>query len=295
MAITGNYLAQNSYTGADKWGTGINAVHSLIYNAGRSDDEPHTAQGPGGESSNSIPGEMIDVAEPEYGYTDEEFTNSYIWGYGTQTGTEDRPARDVEINQFRNQMPPKWPGAPGDEGGPPAGDLIRNDDHGAITGDNAKLGYKEETVSEGWRNKQVGGIIDAQDSDVSQLYMQTSQVQRDKVREGSQASGRASEYMAPIGSWRPTWGVRVKPWSGGRRHYDMTPKRQDQYFRAFWYRQPGTGIVEQMEPNEAFNYQHEPMQRQPVQDPYAGTEVPRSGSVYDEESSNVSSWVNVWY
>jgi hypothetical protein len=179
----------------------------------------------------------------------------------------------------------------GNEPGPTGGSFVRQQSHGDFTGVTAKLGDKEETVGEGWVNKETGGVIDAVDADVSQVYMQTSMVQRDKVRAGSQrGAGSASEYDAPIGSWRPTWGVRIKPWSGGRRHYDMTPRRQDQINRPFWYRSAGTGYRRWMAANEAFNYQVEPLQRQPVADPYAGTRVP--DNVYTDETHN---WVDSWY
>jgi hypothetical protein len=175
--------------------------------------------------------------------------------------------------------------------GPTGGAAIRQEEHGAEATNVAKLGDKEETVSEGWLNKAVGGVIDADGSDPSQYTMQTSYTQRDKVREGSQrGGGSASEQVAPIGSWRPTWGIRIKPWSGGRRHWDMTPRRQDQMIRPFWYRQAGTGYQEWMVTNASAS-PRTPLQRSPVPDPYAGEEMP--GNVYQDESQN---WTEgAWY
>jgi len=293
MAITGNYLQSVGYTGARKWGTGINPVHGIA-----SDETPvrtsdvTTATGPNAYDPNKrIPEILLNPLDenPEYGYTDEEFS-SMVWGYGPSTGTSDRPARDVESAQFRGYTTKGYPGM-SNEPGPTGGADIRQLSHGDFTGSMAKLGDKEETVGEGWENKQVAGVADAVDADPAQVYMQTSMTQRDKVRTGSQrGAGSASEYTAPIGSWRPTWGMRVKPWSGGRRHWDMTPRRQDQINRPFWYRAAGTGYRRWMEANEAFNYQLEPLQRQPVADPYAGTKVP--DNVYTDESHN---WVDSWY
>jgi len=293
MAITGNYLASVEYTGARKWGTGINPIHGISTDfaepTGRKDVQ--TAQGPNAPGRETLPPGLVNPIdlEPEYGYTDEDFS-SQIWGYGPQTGTSDRPARDVPTQEFRADTPTMYPGM-GNEPGPPGGFAIRSEEHGDVALNMAKLGDKEETVGEGWENKVVGSYLDAQDADPSQVMMQTSEVQRDKVRAGSQrGAGSASEFTAPIGSWRPTWGRRIKPWSGGRRHYDMTPRRQDQIIRPFWYRTAGTGYQQWMAANEAFNYQVDPLQRSPVQDPYAGQQVP--GNVYQDESHN---WVDAWY
>jgi hypothetical protein len=292
MAITGNYLESVGYATARKWGTGWNPVHAVDAEIPRIDKPVPTEQGPNTPGPETLPEGLLNPQDeaPEYGYTDEEFA-SMVWGYGPQTGTSDRPAPDVSTAQNRGYTPQGYPGM-GNDPGPPGGAGMRSEEHGDIAGVAAKLGDKEETVGEGWVNKVDGGVIDATVSDPSQYEMQTSMTQRDKVREGSQAqAGRASEYLAPIGSWRPTWGVRIKPWSGGRRHWDMTPRRQDQMIRPFWYRQAGTGYRQWMEANEAFNYQVEPLQRSPVPDPYAGQEVP-SGNVYTDESHN---WVDSWY
>ena len=293
MAITGNLLASVGYTGARKWGTGINPIHGVDFSL----DEPtgqktvQTAQGPNEPGPETLPEGLLNPQDeaPEYGYTDEEYA-SMIWGYGPSTGTSDRPGSDVSTAQLRFDVPNNWPSM-GNVPGPPGGAMIRQESHGDFAGSVAKLGDKEETVSEGWVNKETGGVVDSTDSNPSTVYMQTSATQRDKVRAGSQrGGGSASEYDAPIGSWRPTWGVRIKPWSGGRRHYDMTPRRQDILIRPFWYRSAGTGYRDWMAANEAFNYQVEPMQRSPIPDPYAGSTVPNN--VYTDESHN---WVDAWY
>ena len=294
MGLTGNYLASVEYTGARKWGTGINPVHWIDQsNASPTRIDPvPTLQGPNRPGPETLPPGLVNPLDtmPEYGYTDEDFA-SQIWGYGPQTGTSDRPARDVPTEQYRATTPTMFPSAMEDDAGPPGGFAIRSEEHGDIVGSSAKLGDKEETVGEGWENKQVGSYLDSQDADSTQVYMQTSMTQRDQIRAGSQrGAGSLSEHTAPIGSSRPTWGRRIKPWSGGRRHWDMVPRRQDPILRPFWYRTAGTGYQEWMLANEAFNYQVEPLQRQPVQDPYPGQNVP--GNVYADESHN---WVDAWY
>jgi len=238
-----------------------------------------------------LPENVIDYEQPIGGYTDEDYSSA-LWGYGQPTGTAERPGMDVSTESARatSDLPPIDQDKP-----QPGGNDFR--EQGTPIDGIAKLGYKEETVSEGWLNKAVGGVIDAQTSAPEQYEMQTSMTQRDKVREGSQNpnTGTASEYMAPIGSWRPTWGIREKPWSGGRRHYDMTPRVADMIIRPFLNRRAGTGDVGWMNANEATQYQRSPLQRQPVPDPYAGVPIIGSGNVYEEESADVSNWVNVWY
>lgn|SRR5215831_1299918 len=297
MAISGNFQYATSYqSGAMKWGTGWNPIHA-VENAygGRSDKPIHTFVGPQGPLTETLDPGIVDPNDPEEAYPDAPEYASYIWGYGTETGTADRPGLGEPTEDFRGSVTDYWPGYGPYPGGMPGGTFIRAQGHGAQWMDTAKLGDKEETVSEGWVNKEVGNVDDAQVSDPSQYEMQTSMTQRDKVREGSQISGTASEHDAPIGSWRPTWNQRIKPWSGARRHWDMLPKEQNERIRPFWYRRAGVGYVEYMQANEADQYMRNAMQRQPVPDPYAGVPVPQSGNVFQEESYPVQDYVNVWY
>jgi hypothetical protein len=173
--------------------------------------------------------------------------------------------------------------------------LIRAQKHGEVAKLRAKLGDKEETVGEGWDNKTVGPIENSKVSDPNQYERNTSMQQRDQVRRGSQNpnTGTASEHDAPIGSERPTWGQRIKPWSGGRRHYDMTPRVQNQVIRPFWYRNAGTGYREWLQSNQQRG--QVALQRQPVPDPYAGNLIPNAGNVFQEESYPVADYVNVWW
>jgi len=296
MAIAGNWLAANETSqGAEKWGHGINPIHGMQTGGPplRS-SEVQTGYGPGDPWQTTPPG-IVDVGTiTDWDYVDEEFADTATWGYGEQTGTAERPGLGANTEEFRNTAD-DFPAAMVARG-LPGGSEIRAENKGGRSTSDAKLGDKEETVGEGWVNKETAGVDNAKVSDPSQYEMQTSMTQRDKVREGSQAQpGRASEYLAPIRSWRPTWGQRIKPWSGFRRHYDMFPFQADQIDRPFLLRQAGTGHVEWMASNEAFNYQVPPMQRQPVPDPYAGVPVPAPGNVYQEESYPVSDWVNVWY
>jgi hypothetical protein len=289
----------NAYqSGATKWGHGINPVHSFGGDpyGGRSDKAPHTAVGPDGGGGQSIDVAITDPGTfTDYGYLDEDFA-SVMWGYGPDTGTSDRPGAYTRTEEWRLDTDdyPSWGPK---EGGIPGGNYIRAEIHGAPASSGTKTGDKEETVGEGWVNKDTGTVEDSTISDPSQYERQTSMQQRDQVRAGSQNpnTGTASEYEAPIGSYRETWGQRIKPWSGGRRHYDMMPRAQDMLIRPFWNRTAGTGYVEYMASNEATNYMHPALQRQPVPDPYAGVLIPRPGNVFEEESYPVQDYVNVWW
>ena len=298
MPITGMWQdAVSIESGALKWGSGINPIHAIEDSyGGRSDKRPHTATGPEGIPGGTIDQSVVEQADPLYGYTTEDYA-SMIWGYGPQTGTSDRPGMDGTPETTRGDVTKGFPPWGPQEGGIPAGNYFRAQNHGGLVDENLKLGYKEETVGEGWENKRVTYVNDAETSNPDQYERQTSMQQRDQVRRGSQNpnTGTASEFVAPIGSQRPTWGMRWKPWSGGRRHWDMQPKEQNQVIRPFWYRNAATGYVEYMETNEATNYQVHPMQRQPVPDPYAGVPTPAAGNVYQEESYPVQDYVNVWY
>jgi len=297
MAISGSWLQVNGTAPPWNWGTGVNPIHSIqTMGPPLKSSEVNTGYPPGSEPA-PLPPEVIDwkgAEDAEGQWPDQEFSSS-IWGYGIATGTATRPGFDVspEESASRNSSTPGYP----DWGSDVTDDSEIFRDRGVPLDSHAKLGDKEETVSEGWVNKAVGGVIDSEQSDVSQIYMNTSQVQRDKVRTGSQNpnTGTASEHDAPIGSYRPTRAVRIKPWSGGFRHWDMIPRFQDQIVRPFLNRQAATGAPEWMHANEAIQYMRPPLQRQPVPDPYAGVPIIGRGNVYEEESYPTADWVNVWY
>jgi hypothetical protein len=297
MPITGTWVERRAYqSGALKWGHGVNPIHSIPDSyGGRSGKAPTTQTGPNGPTGAFLDPQLIDPdQESDYGYMAEDFTQN-IWGYGTQTGTADRPSLGVSTERFRGDMPDGYPSAGYHQGGIPGGSKIRAEKHGEIDTNRAKLGDKEETVGEGWENKIVGTVENAKVSDPNQYERQTSMQQRDQVRRGTQNpnSGTASEQKAPIESFRPTWGQRIKPWPGGRRHYDMTPREQNQVVRPFWYRNAGTGYREWLLANNQRG--QVALQRQPVPDPYAGNLIPAAGNVYQEESYPVQDYVNVWW
>lgn len=284
MAIANAW--QNSLTGdvayasALKQGTGWNPIHAI-----RSGDGRNIA--PDG-TTNLVPQELTtDTFDQDWGYTDED---EYMFMDSTpesesriEVGVADRPSWGVPPAGGANRasMPENYPSwGPvsylNDSGvelprGIPGGTVIRSEEKGAIASSNPNQ-VPDETVNQGWINKDSGPVADAVVSDPSQYEMQTSMTQRDKVRAGSQSSGTASEYEAPIKS-RIT-GQKIKWWTpaGEPRHYDMAPKAQEQMIRPFWLRTAGTGDPSLMQANEF--YVSTPYQRTPPLDPDQGEVLP---------------------
>jgi hypothetical protein len=313
MALSGLWKAATSYeSGALKWGTGVNPIHGIatMGQALRQSEIVHP-YGPG-QPAPPVPVELVDPGvASDYDYIEEEYASA-IWGYGPETGTSERPGLGSEGDNTTttpvsrsdsDDFPPWGPTGKTNPWGPtggqiPAGANLRAKSKGGLIPRYLKLGIQQNTVADGWMNKAVSGVEDSQVSDPSQYEMQTSMTQRDKVRQGSQAQpGRASEFLAPIASPRPTWGQRMKIWSGTPRgrHYDMYPFQAEEIIRPFRDRSAGTGYAEWLAANEATNYMVSPLERVPVPDPSAGNPTPQPGNVYAEESSNVSTWVNAWY
>lgn len=281
MSISGAWKAGQPQAGALKWGTGVHPIHGVRMDRHGRVLPAHTGQGGQG----APPLEIQDVLlEQEIETVD--YADSATYGYNIADGTALRPHYDELPEEYRgkNQYIP----ARGDGGLRFRPAAIS----GAEKRRKSKTSEREETVSEGWENKEIGDVATSETSDPRQYEMQTSMAQRDLIRAGSQISGTASEHNAPIPSQRPTWGQRIKPWSGGRRHYDMTPKRQDDYLRPFLYRNAGTGNTEWMGHNEATNYMVTPLDRQPVPAPYS-RETPSAPIPHSDFDAN--DWVDSWY
>jgi hypothetical protein len=115
-----------------------------------------------------------------------------------------------------------------------------------------------ETVSEGWTNKVHGQILDSLGSDTAQLYVQTSDVQKNETLVNTAATTRGTDADRAGIPTRLT-GMKVKNYSTGERMDDMTPWTQDLYWRAFTVRTAGTADPSQMGVNEM--YVSQPMTR----------------------------------
>jgi len=296
---TGTWLAsavsEADYIGAAKWGTGINPVHSQYGSPPRPGPnlniDPYTT--PGGQDTYGYVAEdqgwdtssiNSDPELPEY-----NVTPTSMWGANEQTGTVDRPewgadsptvaSRQSAQNVTGDPYPP-WGGSRKTQ---PSGTRIRALDRGGDI-EHAMRVLPNEDVAQGWLNKAQGIPGDAVPADDSQVFMQTSMTQRYQTRAGSQSTGRASEYAAPIDS--RVVGQKLKQYTtpDSARHWDMLPYEQQDYMRPFLSRQAGTGYPAWMAENEM--YVSPVIQREPPPDPALGSVAGMAPSDYgytDEE------------
>lgn len=302
-----------------KQGTGINPIHSQY--GDRVGPDPGRSMVPiHGFSNPGYAGAVPQIIEQnEYGYQDEDlqWSGSEAWGYGTQTGLADRGSLDQghELTSGANEAQnigmdaQPW----GEKVIPPGGSYVRSLRHGGGTWDrpdsnDPKLSPTEDDVAQGWLNKQQSYVEDAVTSDPRQYEMQTSMMQRDQVKAGSQAaSGRANEFDAPIKSritpmkWRQ-WGAPPNLPGHEQRHDDMYPYQQDLIVRPWWYRQGGTGYPEWGTVNEL--YVSEPLQRTPpdnpdqgiiINQPEAGASIPSSSSPTETNDYKYTDEDLSWY
>jgi|SRR5882724_7599219 len=254
-AITGTWKDQRAVqAGAGIWGTGWNPIHAERNGEGR-----NLAPDPSGHLVDPVLTGQYEN-EPEGGFTTEDFHLIEMYGYGTETGTADRPSLgQSDVRAETHGFPPP----------PQTGEIIRSEDHGADATNTQKV-TPQHDAAQGWINKAHGEEGYAKPSDPSQYEVATSMRQRMETRTGSQVqAGRASQYLQPIAS--RLVGQKVKFFSGGVRHAEMFPRQQTISVRGFWNRGAGTGPPHWMIPNE-FS-QTDPMQRTPPSDPYQGTTV----------------------
>lgn len=266
MAITGTWAERAaSQAGALQQGTGWNPIHRSRNGEGR-------GTAPGG--SEPVTDE---ITEPDYGYAGED-SSSTLYGYGTETGTADRP-RLGEEDRRGATSPQSFPPWGRYKQGLPGGIVLRSLNHGA------ELTYKPRDpilvdAYAGWDNKLINGVEDSVVSDPSQYEMNTSMTQRDKVHAGSQRSGTASEYNAPIKS--RIVGQKIKPFTGDpARHNAMEYVSQTFTIRPWWTRNAGTGPLGMMKPNAA--YEGVPLTRNPPAEPWQGPILSGSEGGYTNE------------
>jgi hypothetical protein len=271
MPITGTWKERVSIqSGAQRWGNGWDPIHAQPSGQGRG-----TAPNP--ELPDSVDYEIVDMTAPYTTYHDDQYSNS-IWGYGPETGTSDRPNYSVTTPEFRGAA--NYPAF--DENG----DDKRSRMHGPPLIETTKLNPQEE-ASAGWTNKESTFVDEPDPSAPSQYEMQTSMTQRDKVRAGSQEPlGRASKYNQPIPS-RPG-PMKLRTWIDSvTRLTAMFPVQQAFMVRPFWARNAGTGDVQDLAVNDA--YQSVPLQRVPPPDPDQGAVMDGSpANFYDSGSWMVS-------
>ena len=293
-------ISDAAYTGAQRWGTGINPIHA-IEGAGTAlrlkgtnlNFDPITT--PGGQETDVLTEDYAwdSTLNPDPGLPGYNVTPATTWGYNSETGLADRPRWGSEMadadapisgvglphpidpgrpitvvrghtqNDTNNEFPP-WGGS---RKVGPAGRFIRAIRRGP-TGETAMRVLPGEDVAQGWVNKDHGIEADSRPSDVSQLIMQTSQIQRYKARAGSQNIGSQSDFNAPVQS-RVT-GQKLKTYISptSARHWDMLPYEQEDFVRPFLSRQAGVGYREWNLPNAM--YVSPTVQREPSADPEMG-------------------------
>lgn len=320
--FTGTWRAkstQGSYVGASKWGTGFNPVHRIP------DAGPRRGPGkvvidpiatPGGDTTTELIAEdqMWDFTSANFDPTLPEYdvTPDQLWGANTETGTANRDVTGMEQSkEFSNQqgwgLPnpdydarqipsdsraqtqnstrdgyPPWGGSRKPR---PSGWGIRSIRRGSQMTQSARV-LPGEDVAQGWTNKNHGVPADSKPADDSQVFVQTSAVQRYKTRAGSQRSGSQSTFDTPIES-RVT-GQKLKTFTreDSARHWEMLPYEQQDYVRPFLGRQVGTGYQSWALVNEM--YVSPALQREPPPDPSMGTVV--TGAISNPDASVTSNY-----
>lgn len=279
--ITGGWKARNTgeasdYTGALKWGTGVNPVHAIKWegNPLRSSGRLPGPDNPSDRPS-TVPGAPFSEGGPDvYGYTMEDIASlsgqfvPFSPAYGTDTTTL-RAENWTEI--------PDWGIDPSDPGRVAFGqhpELATPLWRGIML-----KSFPTETVTEGWDNKLTGNVLAARTSDPAQYEMQTSmqQVNPAAGRNNGAAVVRGTDDARANIMTRLT-GMKIKPWSQGQRNEDMFPYQQMLGVRPFWYRTAATGNPAQLEPNEM--YVSVPIERTVPPDPDLGSQESGFGSDY---------------
>lgn len=254
-----------------KQGTGISGVIGTRDNGMGRNLAPGQTQGDVDEA----------VVTETYGFTEEE-TSSQLWGYGIATGTSDHPSWGTEDIDERTDDMNGYPTYGTHPVGRPGGTRIRSINKGSEVAYTSKLvpNDGDGTLYGADFKSDADQPFDAETSDPSQYVMQTSMTQRDKTRAGSQISGTASEYSAPVKTRIPGW--RIRNYGGQERHDAMLPKEQEMVIRHFWSRNAGTGNPADMAPNAM--YRSTPYQRTPTNDADQGQELSGTPGIdYDQD------------
>jgi hypothetical protein len=248
------------YSGAKRWGTGIHPVHA---EHGEGPPLRTWNRQPGPSTPSDQPGEVSTALTDmeQWGYTPDDIPNLELYSYW-----DERPNWGDDEASYRGSTD-DMPSYGRQHGGTPRGTAFRALQAGVPLERETPVQIPNETVSEGWLNKEHGNILDARTSDQSQYERQTSMQQLHVSRNNTLATLRGTDDPREPIATRLT-GMKVKEWSGGERHYDMLPYSQDVMYRPFMYRTAGTDDPVKMGPNEM--YVSVPVQRDAPPDPYLG-------------------------
>lgn len=277
MAITGSWKTRasvsNEYTGALKWGTGINPIHA------QRDPQHHptATREPLGSTqpSGPVPEEIEGPVQWGYCYEDSQY---YI-GEDYRYLEEDHP--NWGENEYgradRASVNPDFPSW-GDYGGTPGGEHTRSVSHGSEVENARAIAVPTRGSTGGWLNKARQEMNAAHVSDERQYVVATSLVQGPgmQMSDNSRAQARGTD-AARSGIRSRTAGMKEKDYAksrgmgGGEGTPDMYPYQQSELKRPFFYRSAG---VPPGEPHARNGMEgRTPLQRTVPADPYPGEYV----------------------
>ena len=304
VSVTGqwNRIYSTPYSGAAKWGTGINPVHSFY---GESTDPVRVYGRPGsvGNTDAGGYGSPRDFGKTAPFEASADFIETEApWGYQVEdiAGLDVFQLSDFDANRHGMDIVNDTDHPNLGEGtsfSDASGDGFREPNRmnagkyrvpwgipGRLTSGLIRAGQWDadfevsdqiptETVNEGWVNKLASGFQigqsadDVVTSDPSQYERQTSMQQRFLSLNNDRAVARGQdEPREPIPSRVAP--MKIKAYSEGQRHYDMDPYQIDDMPRPFYFRRAGTAREWELLPNEM--YVTTPMQRTPPPDPALG-------------------------
>jgi hypothetical protein len=245
----------NNYVGAKKWGTGINPVHSQP-------SSTNIGRGLGSGPYDGTPLEssgLVDLAS-DFGFTAEDFA---MTGEGVDLSfMEYHPNLGDPDSHSQTGMYPAW--GPGSV--PVAqGTTWRSYKMGSAWKEQIPQQVNYGSATEGWTNKEHGEVNDAGTSDPSQYTINTSMSQRDLSKGNDSAQTRGTDDARHSIATRLT-GIKIKNYSGGKRHEEMEPKEQIERPRPWLHRAVGTGGYTGV--NDM--YVSEPLLREIPKDAYQG-------------------------
>jgi hypothetical protein len=220
--------APQKYVGARKWGDGVSPIHG---------------KRGGFEDRNRNPGLDIPpdtgLVSLDFGYTEED----YITGVDLSFMDAHPNWNDPSI-RGRSDMPSWGMGRNPVPGG--TGKRVRK--QGMSYREGVPQAVPSGTVGEGWTNKESGEVLESRTSDDGQLFVRTSRVQLNQAKTNTAATVRGTDDPRAGITTRLT-GMKIKNYSGGIRHEDMTPREQDYRPRPWRYRGAGTGPEAWMDAN----------------------------------------------
>lgn len=291
MAVTGAWKGRavqaEGYTGAMRWGTGINPIHA------KRDPQRHpdiTREPLGAtEWSGAVPEEILGPLQWGYGYDDQFYAGEeyrYLvedhpnWG----EDSAGRPDRAGVIQQpGAYPQPEGWPswGPHWDDNpvdgfpvaGPPGGAAVRSYSDGLDAERRRAMAVPTPGVSGGWLNKARQEQNEAVTSAPAQYEITTSMRQVHGVMANDRAARRGTDDPRATITTR-TAGMKVKQFAasfgmgGGPGAPDMRPCSQDLMYRPFYFRSAGLPPAEAHTWNEM--EQRQPLQRVIPPDPYQG-------------------------